>query len=229
MRQRLLLMDIEVQRDFFQPGGALYTSAVSPVRGNVYRLFDWARTTGVPVISTVLLVRPGDQGPLSRVPHCIEGSGGEVRPERTQLANRVNLGLGTNTDVPVNVLETHQQVIFEKRNPDIFQHSKAERLISELAEQPGEKTVVVCGAGVAWGIKQAVVGLRTRGFGVVIAEDAVLDLSDPQAEMAWLQMLAKAARPLPTAQIVREFLPPRRPIVQPLDLSDPVETRSRKR
>jgi hypothetical protein len=28
--------------------------------------------------------------------------------------------------------------------------------------------------------------------------------------MAWLQMMAKGARPLPTAQIVREFAPARR-------------------
>ena len=81
------------------------------------------------------------------------------------------------------------------------------RLTSDM---PRDKTFILCGAGIAWGIKQAAIGLRTRGFTVIVADDAVLDLEDPLSEMAWLQMVAKSTRPLPTAQILRELAPPRR-------------------
>ena len=143
------------------------------------------------------------------MPHCVEGSLGERKLPRTLLPRRLNLGLGTNTDVPKYLFEQYQQVIFEKRNPDIFHHARAERLLSEL---PTSLTFVLCGAGVAQGIKQAVIGLRSRGFGVVVAEDAVLSLDDPLAEMSWLQMMAKSAQVLPTAQVVRDLVHARQPV-----------------
>ncbi len=207
MRQPLILMDIECQVDFFQPGGALYRREHNVAAGNVYRLFDWAKGTGAAVMSTVLLVRPGHRGPFGLKPHLVEGSGGEAKLPRTLLAGHVNLGLGHNTDVPLNVLDEHPQVIFEKRDPNIFAHPRAERLITEL---PRDRTFVICGAGTVQGIKQAVIGLRTRGYPVIVAEDAMIDLADSMAEMVWLQMLAKEARPMPTAQIIEEFAPARR-------------------
>lgn len=207
MREQVILLDVEVQKDFFQPGGALYNRANNRVTANIYRLFDWARATGSFVVSSVLLVRPGQRGPLSDVPHCVEGTGGEAKLARTLLTRRINLGLGHNMDLPGDLMQTYQQVIFEKRDPDIFRHVRAERLITEL---PPGLTFVVCGAGVAHGIKQAVVGLRSRGHSVLVAEDAVLDLAAPAAEMAWLQMVAKAARPMSTAQIFHDLAPVRR-------------------
>lgn len=204
MSQPLILMDIEVQRDFFQPGGSLYTRAVNKTTSNVYQLFDWAKHTGVPVMSTVLLVRPGERGPFSPVPHCAEDSPGAQKLTRTLLRRNINLGLAHNTDLPPDVFEEYQQVIFEKRDTDIFNHIRAERLITEL---PKETQFILCGAGVALGIRQAVIGLRSRGFKVIVAEDAVLNFEHPMGEMAWLQILAKSATPLPAVQIVKRFAP----------------------
>ncbi len=93
-------------------------------------------------------------------------------------------------------------MIVEKRDTNILKHVRAERLLTELAAEE----FVICGAGSAHGIAQAVVGLRHRGFDIVLAADAILDLDDADAEMAWLRMLAKNAVPLATREIVA---PPR--------------------
>jgi len=108
------------------------------------------------------------------------------------------------TDLPQDLFGRYQQVIFEKRHTNIFLHARAERLLSQLEAD----TFVVCGAGSARGIVEAVLGLRHRQFKVVLAADAILDLADPAAEMAWLRMMAKGAIPLSTDEIVA---PPRAP------------------
>ena len=207
MERQPILMDIQVQRDIFVPGGALYAPEHRKAAANIYRLFDWAKAGGVPVISSILLVRAGRRGPLSEKPHCVEGTPGEQKLARTLLPRRLNMGFSHNADLPRDVFSQVQQVIFESRDVDLFNHARFERLITEL---PEPCDFVLCGSSIALGIKQAVLGLRNRGHGIVIAEDAVVDLGHPLAEMSWLQILAKSARPLPTVQIIHELPLPRR-------------------
>ncbi len=207
MSNRFVLMDIHAQHDVFLPVGSLYEPKARRAAANVYRLIHWAKAIGTPVISTVLLNRPGYHGALSPVTHCVDGAAGAEKLLRTLLPWRVNLGLAHTADLPRDLFEHYQQVIFQTRDSDPFRHQKFERLITELGP---DYTFVLCGASIAAGIKQTVLGLRLRGYGVIVAEDAVLSLDDPMTEMAWLQVLAKSARPLPTVQILRKFAPVRR-------------------
>jgi nicotinamidase-related amidase len=202
MRIDRLLLDIEAQRDFFSPGGSCFEPNSSAAARNIRRLYDWAQKQQVLAISVMLRVPPGKRGPLAGVPHCVEGTPGEQRISGALLANHINLGLRGSTDLPRNLLEQYQQVIVESRFTNIFQHPRIERLLTELEAE----TFIVCGAGSAHGILEAVVGLRSRGFKVILVADAILDLEDPDAEMAWLRMTAKSAVPLSTEEVLA--LPP---------------------
>jgi len=193
-----ILLDIETQRDFFVRSGTCFTRQAGNVARHIYRLFAWARASHVPVLSTVLRVRPGQIGPLARRPHCIEGSEGEKKLRRTALASRINLGLLNTTDLPDHIFRHYQQVIFEKRHTDIFAHARAERLITELPKA----AFVLCGAGVAGGIVQAAIGLRNRGFSVILASDAVATLRPEAAPMARLRMEAKGVVFAPVDKII---------------------------
>lgn len=199
MQYERILLDVEAQRDFFEPGGSCYTPEAHQAKLNLYRLFHWAGRSRIPVMSTVLRVRRGERGPLANRPHCVDETEGEAKLPGTVLPGRINLGLLNTTDLPRDIFERHQQVIFEKRDTDIFLHSRAERLITEL--EPGT-VFVLCGAGLAKGIVQAAVGLRNRGFGVVLAEDASLSLDDPMTEMAVRRMQAKGVIFAPTKEII---------------------------
>lgn len=185
MKHVRILLDIETQRDLFRRGYLMKDPL--PQAANIRQLFGWVRQENIPVVSTVLRVRPYERGPFGPNPHCIEGTDGERKLAGTILTPRINLGLLNTTDLPTHLLKDYQQVVFEKRDTDIFKHVRIERLITEL----GTATFVLCGAGVAQGIVQAAVGLRSRGFGVVLARDAVLDFDDPLAKMAYLRMEAK--------------------------------------
>ena len=79
MHHSKVMLDIELQRDFFSPGGACFSEHSLPAGRNVRRLFRWARRRGIPVLSTMLRLRGGRSGPLAAVPHCIEGTPGEKR------------------------------------------------------------------------------------------------------------------------------------------------------
>jgi len=207
MRIDRVLLDIELQRDFFSPGGSCFSSRSLEAGKNVRRLFAWARRRQAPVLSVLLRCRPRRIGPLAKVPHCVDGTAGEKRISGTLLARHVNFGMRNVTDLPANVFADYQQVIIERRHTDIFRHARAERLLTQL----DAKGFVVCGAGSAGGIVEAVVGLRARGFDVTLASDAILDLDSPDAEYAWLRMLAKGAVPLATDEIVRRPDRRRRP------------------
>ena len=198
MAPERIILDIETQRDFFDPSGSCYTRAAPKAAANIRRLFSWARKEHIPIISTVLRIRHGEKGPLSSTPHCIEDSPGEQKMPGTVMATRINLGLRNTTDLPQRIFSRYQQVIFEKRDTDIFHHARAERLITEL--EPA--TFIVCGAGIAHGIVEATVGLRSRGFSIILAEDAVVDLEHPMAEMAYLRMEAKGIVFTPTKEII---------------------------
>lgn len=183
-----IILDVETQKDFFSKGGSLYDPVASPAAlENVFRLFDWAGHEEIPVMSTVLRVRRQDKSPLSDTLHCLDETEGEQKLPRTILPCRINMGLLNTTDLPGDIFTQYRQVIFEKRDIDIFAHARAERLITELEQT----TFVIFGAGLAHGICQAAIGLRTRGFSVIAAADAILTLNDPKAEMARMRMEAK--------------------------------------
>jgi len=198
MHYRKVMLDIELQRDFFSPGGACFSEHSLAAGKNVRRLFRWARRRGIPVLSTMLRLKSGRPGPLADVPHCVEGTPGEKRISGALLARHIDLGIRNSTDLLPEIFENYQQVLFEKRHTDVFAHAGAERLLTELHPE----TFVICGAGTAHGIVQAVLGLRHRQHNVVLATDAILDLDDGDAEMAWLRMLAKRAVPLTTDEIL---------------------------
>ncbi len=194
-----ILLDIETQRDIFLPKGKCYITGARKAATSVFKLFRWSKQQQVRVISTVLRLRSGMPGPFGPEPHLIEGTDGEKKLPRTILPSHIDLGLRNTTDLPPGLFEDYQQVIFEKRRTDIFKHAKAERLITELPMV----TFVLCGAGVQDGILEAAVGLRNRGFGVILAQDAVADLENPELEMSVLRMRAKGVVFAPTSEIVK--------------------------
>ncbi len=199
MAWRPILFDMEVQRDFFAPGGSCYSRHASNVAARIYELFSWARSFRLPVVSTVLRLRAGQRSPLADVQHCIEGTAGERKMSGTVLRNRINFGVRNITDLPVGVLDSYSQIIFEKRDTDILKHARAERLVTQL---PLTLTVL-SGAGLSDGIAQAALGLRMRGLPVIVASDAVLDLDNARATMARLRLEAKGVLFAPAAQVVK--------------------------
>jgi len=193
-----ILLDMEVQNDFFNRSGKFYSKSNTAVLKNIKELLKWARGQSVPVVST-LLRTSSTSIEHDRPPYCVEGTDGELRVPRTVLPNHIAFGTRRTTDLPEAILDHYQHVIFEKRDLDILSSLRVERLLTQLS---GNATFILCGAGLARGISKAAITLRSRRFGVILASDAAADLGDPNADMALRRMAAKGVIFCPTAKII---------------------------
>ncbi|MBT3198898.1 MAG: isochorismatase family protein [Phycisphaerales bacterium] len=195
MSYERILLDMEVQADFFCSSGRFYSKKNGQALKQIKQLLRWAKTQSVPVISTLLRTVSGTGGPH----YCIEGTPGELRVPRTVFPNHRAFGTRRTTDLPQDILEHYPQVLFEKRDTNALSNLRIERLLTQLN---GNTTFILCGAGLADGIAQTAIALRTRKFGVILAQDAVADLGDPNADMALRRMLAKGVICCPTSKII---------------------------
>jgi nicotinamidase/pyrazinamidase len=81
-----MLVDIDTQRDFMLPGGALYVPGAEEIIPNLARLFDHARTARVPVLSSADCHAPDDPEFEQFPPHCIAGTDGQAKIPETLMS-----------------------------------------------------------------------------------------------------------------------------------------------
>jgi len=191
-RFRHVLVDVDTQYDLFTQANHDATVLLAHVR----RLMAWARQRQVPVISTAIS-RPYSVSTV-RTPQapqgCTEGTPGQHKLRYTTLNSQIVFGAENRFDLPRNLLDDYQQVVFEKRSDDPFAQPRADRLLTEVKTDE----FVVFGMGTSTAIKATVLGLLHRGKRVLVVYDAV-DRSDKRTStMALRQMEAKGARMVTT-------------------------------
>ncbi len=199
-----VFIDVDTQRDFMYPQGADYFPQAGRIAPMVARLFRCARSRGYPVVSTTMCLRENGSTSLPRNNGCVEGTNGQKKPAFALLARRASFGPNGNTDLPLGLLRRCQQVIFEKRGADPFEHPRFDRLLNQI--QVGE--YVVFGLTIEQAVKYTVLGLLARGKQVKLVIDAAAGRDKHQAEMALRQMIAKGARVV-TAQELAPTMQPR--------------------
>jgi nicotinamidase/pyrazinamidase len=192
---RRILVDVDSQRDFAEPGGALYVSAPPSVREAVRRELEAAVAAGDPIVGSVdshaydAWEFAGNGGPFA--PHCIKGTPGWLRifpslPTRTRFVplqavdGSVRNVVGERTegagnrelDAAALAEEARAGVglYFEKEVYSLFANPAAQPVIDALAGQLGGAAAVVFDV-VGWCtggycVDAAAKGLRQRGFAV---------------------------------------------------------------
>ncbi|GAH66947.1 unnamed protein product, partial [marine sediment metagenome] len=134
---------------------------------------------------------------------CLEETNGQKKPAFALLASRASFGPNGNTDLPPRLLRRCQQVIFEKRGADPFEHPKFDRLLTRM--QVGE--YVVFGLAVEEAVKYTVLGLLARGKQVKLVIDAAASRDTHQAQMALRLMMAKGARVITARELAPTMQP----------------------
>jgi nicotinamidase/pyrazinamidase len=162
----LVFVDVDTQRDFLEPTGALFVAGSEEILDNLARLTGFAREHGIPVLATACAHEPGDPE-LSRFPpHCMVGTPGGARVEATTWPGGRVLGTSERFS---GELPAHLTV--QKREFDVFTHPEAGRLVELYAH--GRPTFVVYGVATDYCVKAAVLGLLERGCKVAVVVDAV--------------------------------------------------------
>jgi nicotinamidase/pyrazinamidase len=187
-----IFVDVDIQRDFCEPGGALYVPG-SP--NDIFRkLTAYAVARGIPILGSVdshawdawEFESSGRQGPAGEKPgfpdHCVKGTEGWLKVQGT-LPPRFRFVPHT-ARAPVADLVRElrtgqtQGLYFEKEVYSLFANPVAEPLLKELVPD-GEPCpqFVVYGVATDYCVRAAALGLAQRGYRTTLLTDAVAGIT----------------------------------------------------
>jgi nicotinamidase-related amidase len=198
-RRRHVVIDVDTQTDFFLASGSACIRNHRRILGRIRRIMAWARSRGIPVISTCE-VHPSNgngNGNGNGATYCIDGTAGQKKIRYTLLNSRLVYPADGNTDLPTDLLQRYEQVILHKRCVDPFDEPRIDRLLSEIRAEE----FILIGASAEGAVKATALGLIQRGKKVTVVVDAVGMHDKKDARMALRKMEAKGARMVETRKL----------------------------
>jgi len=184
--KNLFFFDVDTQRDFMLPSGALYVPGAERLRPKLRRIFEFARLNDVTVLSSVDAHTINDDEFKQFPKHCVKGTEGQRKLEETLLPHTVLL---ENKPVDRNLIELmkkYQQIIIEKQTLNVFDNPVTERLIRALPPR-----AIVFGVATEYCVKCEALGLRKLGVKTALLTDAICALS-PEGGRDALEEMKKA-------------------------------------
>ena len=162
----LVFLDVDTQRDFLEPDGALFIEGSPHILPNLGRLTAFARERSIPVIATACAHTPESEELSTFGPHCVIGTRGQERVEATAWPGGLTLPVGKTlaTDLPAHLT-------IQKDWYDLFRRVDAGALFARYAE--AGPTFVVYGVATDYCVRAAVEGMIERGYKVALVVDAI--------------------------------------------------------
>jgi nicotinamidase/pyrazinamidase len=190
----LVFLDIDTQRDFLEPTGALYVPGSEEILPNLDRLTRFASSHRIPIIATACAHRPDDPELRRFPPHCMTGTPGQLRVTATSIPQSIVLDAD---DRLSGELPPHVTLL--KREFDIFSRPDADDLFARYNQD--RPTFVVYGVATDYCVRAAVDGLMARGCRVAVVTDAVRAIT-PEDAVELLGLWARrGARLIETEEI----------------------------
>ncbi len=179
----IFFMDIDTQRDFMLPSGALYFPAAERIIPKLRRLFDFAKRNDIFVLSTMDAHSPADPEFGRFPPHCIRGTEGQHKIDETLLPRPLTLENRPIDRNFVDVVKKHRQIIVQKQTLNIFDNPATEKLLRALPPH-----AIVFGVATEYCVKLAALGLRRLGIKTAVVSDAIQCLSATDGAVAVEEM-----------------------------------------
>jgi nicotinamidase/pyrazinamidase len=179
--RNIFFVDVDTQRDFMLPGGALYVPGAEKMIPKLRRLFDFARKNEVSVLSTTDSHAQNDLEFQQFAPHCVQGTEGQRKIDETLLPRPL---IFSSKPVDRNLLDAvrkHQQIIVEKQTLDAFSNPILARLLRVLPPH-----AIVFGVTTEYCVKMVCLGIRRAGVPVALVTDAIRALA-PNTEREALE------------------------------------------
>jgi len=192
--RRYFLIDIDTQRDFLLAGRDTCIRNHRKVLASIRRVMAWARCENIPIIS-IADVYCNNNG--SNTDYRLDGTDGQKKIQYTLLSNRASFPADDSDFLPVDLLQTHRQVILHKRCIDPFDEPRIERLLSEV--QADE--FILIGVGAEDAVKATALGLLQRGKNVRVVVDALGSHDVREAKLALRKMKTKGAKLIVTKSL----------------------------
>ncbi len=192
-----VLWQVDVQRDFMLPGGALYVQGAERLVPNIGRLVNLARNGRAFLISSACQHSPNDPEFSLFPPHCLRGTpGADLLPEAR--ANSFYTVPNDQGFVLPGDLLSREQIMFEKQNIDVFSNPHVARVVERF---PRETEFIVFGVVTEYCVQMAANGLLDRGYRIMVVVDAIETLNQESGRQTVSQLVARGARLVPTAEV----------------------------
>jgi len=192
-----IFVDVDTQRDFMDPDGALYVPGAVEIVDTLEALTHFAVARGIPVVATMDAHAPDDPGFARYPPHCVRGTRGSQKIPQTLLPRHVVLPNAPGGALP----EDADQIILEKQAFSMFDNVHAEEVMGRL----GIRRCVVYGVATECCVRADVLDLLARNYEVILVTDAVRPLDPAAGTAALAEMQARGAVLVPVAEVMRQF------------------------
>ena len=199
---RCVLIDLNTQRDLFEPTGACPVINTIGIHACLRRVVAWAKRNQVPIISSLDSHRRSEALDLHHAPHCVEGSNGHHKLPFTLMPFRVFVAGDNTLCVATDLFRRHQQVIFPQRSQDLFANPKADRFMTQLRTEE----FVVYGAVAECEVKAVALGLIARHKKVSVLTDVCGCWNPTESDLSLRQMAAKGAKLITVDELVQRRL-----------------------
>ena len=177
----VLFWNVDTQRDFMNPDGALYVEGAEQIKPKLKDITRFALENGIQVVNSADW-HYDDSKELSENPdfvttfnpHCMTQSPGaefieETAPQKPELISWEKYYDDFRTDARNFVILKDAFNVFDG-NPN------TDNLLEALSEEQGIETICVYGVASNVCVKEAAEGLAERNFKVIVFEDAVKGL-----------------------------------------------------
>ncbi len=212
-----IFVDVDVQRDFCEPDGALYVPG-SP-NDVMRRLVAHAVARRIPILGSVdshawdawEFASSGRAGPGGEKPnfpdHCVKGTPGWLKvpgtlPPRFRFVPNV-------AEAPIDPIVDEvfrgdtQGVYFEKEVYSLFANPLAEPFLRALASRAGTPlSFVVFGVATDYCVRAAALGLTERGYQTTLLTDAVAGITAEGVARSLDEMKRAGVRFSTTAEVI---------------------------
>ncbi|MFZ0879545.1 MAG: isochorismatase family cysteine hydrolase [Candidatus Acidiferrales bacterium] len=186
--------EVDAQRDFMLPGGALYVPGAENRIPNLKRLVDAARRGEVFLVSSACHHAPGDPEFATFGPHCIRDTPGAQIISEALADKVVRIPSAMQFSWPSD-LSAYQQVVLEKQSIDVFTNPQTNVLVDRL---PRNVHYVVFGVVTEYCVGMAVKGLLQRGRRVSVVKDAIETLNPTEGDRTLAHVEAMGANLIST-------------------------------
>jgi nicotinamidase/pyrazinamidase len=177
-----ILLDVDTQVDFMEPGGKLYVPGAAEIAPALERLVDAARSARLVHVASAddhELTDPeiSDAPDLANTypPHCLRGTRGAEKILETKQRDPLPLALlpFPPGQIP-GLIQGRREILLLKKSFDVFTNPNTDPLLGAL--DPDE--IVVCGVATDVCDDAAIRGFLQRGRRVRFVEDAARGLDE---------------------------------------------------
>ncbi len=179
----VFLLDVDTQRDLILSDGALPVPGGERLIPKLRRIFDFAKTNAVTIISSAIVHEPADPQTGEYPPHCRRGTEGQRKVDDTLLLHPLVLENKPVDRSFADLVRKHQQIIIEKSGFDVFVNPAFEKLLRVLPQR-----AILFGVPLDYSIRLAALGLRRMGYKAAVIQNAALPLEPRAAGKAEAEM-----------------------------------------